>query len=129
MTDGHEDRIDTLKRLMCEITPENINSVRVHEQKSHTYSLLGLIMHTLYLSFEVDIQYIVQIIERCCNMGADPNVLMYVEQGGQEFYTVYEFIIMISNLRVYPKDIMSKLEDRLKGEGGVIRPIHASILA
>jgi hypothetical protein len=121
MADGHADRLTTSSQLLREATAATINSMCVHTG-AHKYSLLGHIMYTLYLSFEVDINRIVQMIEQCLSMGADPNGLMYVEEDEHTFYTVYEFAVMISNLGLYPVDIMDSVLKPLRAAGGAVRP-------
>ena len=123
MADGHADRMNTLAELLCKAAHSEINNVYV-QTGPHTYSLLGLLMHTLYLSFEVDIQTIMQMIEQSLSMGADPNVFMHAEEDGHTFYTVYEFALMLSQLQLYPVDIMDSLLQQFKAAGG-----HAEALA
>jgi hypothetical protein len=121
MADGHADRITTLAQLLCEATPGKINDACVHIGP-HTYNLLGLLMYTLYLSFEFDIQMIQHMIEQSLCMGADPNVNMYFEEDGHTFYTIYEFALMLSKLKLYSIDIMDSLLKQFEAAGGVVRP-------
>lgn len=120
MADGHADRMNTLAELLREATPSEINNVCV-QTGPHTYSLLGFLVHTLYLSFEVDIQTILQMIEQSLSMGADPNVFVHAEEDGHTFYTVYEFALMLSQRQLYPVDIMDSLLQQFKAAGGLVR--------
>ncbi len=113
-----------LAQLLCEATPAKINDACVHIGP-HTYNLLGLLMYTLYLSFECDIQMIQHVIEQSLRMGADPNVNMYFEEDGHAFYTIYEFALVLSKLRLYPVDIMDSLLKQFEAAGGAVRPQHA----
>jgi hypothetical protein len=127
MADGHCDRMSTLSQLLREVTPANINSTCVNNGP-HSYSLLGFVMYTLYLSFEFDIHHILQMLKQCLQMRADPNVLMYVEQAGSDFYTVHEFALMLSRLRLYPTYIMDDILKEFTAAGGRVQNNSVKVL-
>ena len=119
MTPGHDQRVAACKELLT-ITASLINIVLVRDEL-HTYSILGYVLCTMYLSVDQDMACIVKMTEDALDMGADPNLLTYMDNDtSTPFYSCYELALFLS-YKLYSGYQMNALLDRLKACGGVVQ--------